>query len=105
MTFHRVIPQFMLQFGCPHSKDPKSNRAGTGGPQPNSQYKNLATGATISRDAKEGCIPDEFTAKISNEPGSLSMANTGAKNSGGSQFFVNTVHNDFLDWFSEGDSK
>jgi cyclophilin family peptidyl-prolyl cis-trans isomerase len=33
------------------------------------------------------------------EPGTLSMANTGAPNSGGSQFFINTVHNDFLDWF------
>ena len=27
------------------------------------------------------------------------MANTGQKNSGGSQFFINTVHNNFLDWF------
>lgn len=35
----------------------------------------------------------------------LSMANTGAPNSGGSQFFINTVHNDFLDWFSPGESK
>lgn len=30
------------------------------------------------------------------------MANTGQKNSGGSQFFINTVHNDFLDhWRSD----
>ena len=35
----------------------------------------------------------------------LSMANTGAPNSGGSQFFINTVHNDFLDFFSPGESK
>ena len=27
------------------------------------------------------------------------MANTGAPNSGGSQFFINTVHNSFLDWW------
>ena len=27
------------------------------------------------------------------------MANTGQPNSGGSQFFINTVHNDFLDWW------
>ena len=27
-------------------------------------------------------------------------ANTGQPNSGGSQFFMNTVHNDFLDWFN-----
>lgn len=30
------------------------------------------------------------------------MANTGAPKSGGSQFFINTVHNDFLDWFNRG---
>ncbi len=82
LHFHRVIPNFMLQFGCPHSKDPKSSRAGTGGPP-------------------HGTIQDEFTAKISNEPGTLSMANTGRPNSGGSQFFVNTVHNSFLDWFDK----
>ena len=39
-TFHRVIPGFMNQFGCPHAKDPKSSRAGTGGP-PDGSFKNL----------------------------------------------------------------
>merc|ERR1719194_236798 len=71
LHFHRVIPNFMDQFGCPYSKDPKSSRAGTGGP-PDGTYKNLKTG----------------------QP-----------NSGGSQFFMNVVHNDFLDWFSPGESK
>jgi cyclophilin family peptidyl-prolyl cis-trans isomerase len=33
------------------------------------------------------------------------MANTGAPKSGSCQFFVNTVNNSFLDWFSPGDSK
>jgi peptidylprolyl isomerase len=82
LHFHRVIPDFMLQFGCPHSKDADSSRSGTGGPP-------------------HGTIQDEFLpdAKFSNEPGTLSMANTGQPNSGGSQFFVNTVHNAFLDWF------
>ncbi|MFT6399864.1 MAG: cyclophilin family peptidyl-prolyl cis-trans isomerase, partial [Bradymonadia bacterium] len=32
LHFHRIIPNFMCQFGCPHSKDPNSRRAGTGGP-------------------------------------------------------------------------
>ena len=32
-------------------------------------------------------IPDEHTEKLSSEPGTLSMANTGRPNSGGSQFF------------------
>jgi cyclophilin family peptidyl-prolyl cis-trans isomerase len=88
LHFHRVIRGFMIQFGCPHSRDPMSRLAGTGGPP-------------------HGTIEDEHpaNAKISNEPGTLSMANTGQPNSGGSQFFINTVHNDYLDWFTSGRSK
>ena len=88
LHFHRVINRFMLQFGCPHSKDPKSPRAGTG-------------------NAPHGTIQDEHPAdaKLSNEPSTLSMANTGRPNSGSSQFFVNTVHNAYLDWFTPGPSK
>lgn len=88
LHFHRVINGFMIQFGCPHSKDPNSNRAGTGGPP-------------------HGNVQDEHPedAKLSNEPGTLSMANTGQPNSGGSQFFINTAHNDYLDWFTAGPSK
>jgi cyclophilin family peptidyl-prolyl cis-trans isomerase len=33
------------------------------------------------------------------------MANTGRPNSGGAQFFINTVHNTYLDWFTPGQSK
>ncbi len=33
------------------------------------------------------------------------MANTGQPNSGGAQFFINTKHNSFLDWFTPGQSK
>src|SRR5438105_14619396 len=56
LHFHRVINGFMLQFGCPHSKDPKSPRAGTG-------------------DSPNGRIQDEHPpgARLSNEPGTLSM--------------------------------
>lgn len=88
LHFHRVIPNFMIQFGCPNSKDPMSRRAGTG-------------------DSPYGRIPDEHpaNAKISNEPGTLSMANTGQPNSGSCQFFINTVHNSYLDWFTPGQSK
>lgn len=88
LHFHRVIKGFMCQFGCPHSKDPNSQRAGTGGPP-------------------HGTIQDEHPddAKFSNEVGTLSMANTGRPNSGGSQFFINTAHNHYLDWFTPGQSK
>jgi cyclophilin family peptidyl-prolyl cis-trans isomerase len=87
LHFHRVINNFMNQFGCPHSRDPRSPRAGTG-------------------DSPYGAIPDEHPAehKLSNEPGTLSMANAGPQ-SGSCQFFINTVHNDFLDFFSAGQSK
>ncbi|KYF62515.1 peptidylprolyl isomerase [Sorangium sp. So ce119] len=88
LHFHRVISGFMLQFGCPRSRDPKSPLAGTG-------------------DGPDGCIPDEHpaNARLSNEAGTLSMANTGDPNSGSCQFFINTVHNAYLDWFTPGPSK
>jgi peptidylprolyl isomerase len=88
LHFHRVITGFMIQFGCPYSRDPQSPRAGTGGPP-------------------HGTIPDEFPAahKLSNEHGTLAMANTGRPDSGGSQFFINASHNHYLDWFTPGPSK
>jgi len=103
LHFHRVIPGFMNQFGCPHSKDPKSQRAGTGGP-PDGTFKNLVTGADETR-SRGGNIEDENISKDSNVPGTLSMANTGRPNSGGSQFFLNVANNANLDWFSPGPSK
>jgi cyclophilin family peptidyl-prolyl cis-trans isomerase len=88
LHFHRVIDGFMVQFGCPHSKDPKSPRAGTG-------------------DGPDGPLRDEHPAdaKLSNEPGTLAMANTGEPNTGSCQFFINTAHNPYLDFFTPGPSK
>jgi cyclophilin family peptidyl-prolyl cis-trans isomerase len=74
LHFHRVIPDFMNQFGCPHSRDPASRQAGTGGPAPGSKYTAVVKGAPkeITRN-REGSIPDEFKEpncpKFSNEPG------------------------------------
>merc|ERR1712137_484710 len=101
--FHRVIPGFMNQFGCPHARDPKSRRAGTGGP-PDGTFKNLKTGGA-ERRSNGGNIKDENIDRTSNGPGTLSMANTGQPNSGGSQFFINVADNRNLDWFSPGQSK
>jgi len=36
---------------------------------------------------------------LTNAVGTLSMANTGQPKSGGSQLFINTSNNSFLDWF------
>jgi len=100
--FHRVIAGFMCQFGCPHARDPNSSRAGTGGP-PDGVFQNLVTGAQERRQG--GCIRDENISRDSNQPGTLSMANTGEPNSGGSQFFINVADNSYLDWFTPGQSK
>jgi peptidylprolyl isomerase len=69
VIFHRVIPGFMIQGGDPQG-------TGMGGP-----------GYTIK---------DEFTKSNRNDRGTISMANAGP-NTGGSQFFINTVDNNFLD--------
>ena len=77
LHFHRVIEQFMIQGGCPNSKDPMSRSAGTGGPG----WK----------------IPCETSAlnMLHDRPGILSMANAG-RNTGGSQFFLTTVATPWL---------
>jgi cyclophilin family peptidyl-prolyl cis-trans isomerase len=85
LHFHRVIPGFMLQFGCEHSGKYNDRRAGTGSsPLGNVQDEHLAD------------------AKFTNAVGTLSMANTGRPNSGGAQFFINTADNAYLDWFNAG---
>ena len=58
LTFHRVIPNFMLQFGCPKSKNTNARDAGTGGPPGGGSYTTPG-GETITRD-RGGNIPDEF---------------------------------------------
>lgn len=64
---HRISPNFMIQGGCPNSKDDDPSDDGTGGP-----------GYTIE---------DEFHDDLKNERGMISMANSGP-NTGGSQFFI-----------------
>lgn len=70
LNFHRVIPGFMAQGGCP-------NGTGTGGP-----------GWSIACETKQN------THK--HIPGTLSMAHAGP-NTGGSQFFITFVDTPHLD--------
>jgi len=55
----------------------------------------------VSRSKACGGIPDEFEGAISNDEGTLSMANTTDPRTGGSQFFINVVDNNFLDYWRE----
>jgi cyclophilin family peptidyl-prolyl cis-trans isomerase len=78
LAFHRVIPGFMAQGGCPHS-GPQGNpaMAGTGGP-----------------DWQIDCETD--TSTEAHRRGTLSMAHAGP-NTGGSQFFLTFVPTPHLD--------
>jgi cyclophilin family peptidyl-prolyl cis-trans isomerase len=75
--FHRVIKDFMIQGGDPLTKDDaQMARWGTGGPG----YQ----------------FEDEIHMGNMNQPGTISMANAGP-DTNGSQFFINTADNSFLD--------
>lgn len=79
LAFHRVIPGFVIQGGCPYSKDMSDPKVGTGGP-----------GYHIK------CELDGDNQY--HDRGVLSMAHAG-RDTGGSQFFIchsreNTRHLD-----------
>ena len=75
LTFHRVIPNFMIQGGCPLG-------TGTGGP-----------GHTIKGEFKS----NGFDNPLKHELGVLSMARTMIPNSAGSQFFIMVASAPHLD--------
>jgi peptidyl-prolyl cis-trans isomerase B (cyclophilin B) len=68
LAFHRVIPQFVIQGGCPNTREGAKGMPGTGGP-----------GYHIKCETQGNPHKHEL--------GALSMAHAG-KDTGGSQFFV-----------------
>lgn len=103
LHFHRIIDGFMVQFGCPFSKDADSPQAGSGS-APEISFTNLRNGSLMCR-SPGGTIRDEHLSRDSNVPGSLSMANVGQANTGSSQIFLNVGNNTSLDWFTPGPSQ
>mmetsp|Transcript_21474 Transcript_21474/g.52434 ORF Transcript_21474/g.52434 Transcript_21474/m.52434 type:complete len:196 (-) Transcript_21474:54-641(-) len=99
LHIHRIIEDFMVQLGCPFSRDPMDVRKGTGGATGKTRFT-LPDGTKVKRDRK-GFIQDELTEKLSNIPGTLSMANENEPNTGSSQIFINMAYNTFLDWHSD----
>ncbi len=89
VPFHRVIESFMIQGGDFTNKD------GTGGHA--AEYHDGLGTSTIETS---WMIPDEFHPELSNVRGTISMANRGP-DTGGSQFFINTVDNIYLDYTTE----
>lgn len=75
LTFHRVIPEFMIQGGDPDG-------AGTGGP-----------GYSIAGEFKSNNVQND----LKHTRGILSMARAGDPNSGGSQFFIMVADSPQLD--------
>jgi peptidyl-prolyl cis-trans isomerase B (cyclophilin B) len=74
--FHRVIPGFMIQGGCPNSKGEDRNMHGTGGP-----------GHTIKAEFND----------VKHKRGVVSMARSNNPDSAGSQFFICVKDSFFLD--------
>eukprot|EP00667_Euglena_gracilis_P014005 EG_transcript_14492 len=96
LHFHRVAEEYIIQTGCPFSRNPADPRCGTGAPPP---YSRFMAGKWPMTRHHGGSIPDEHNTHVSNEPGVVSMANAGVPNTGGSQFFINVGYNPELDWF------
>jgi cyclophilin family peptidyl-prolyl cis-trans isomerase len=105
---HRIAPGFCIQFGCPYAKNPHvyygtlDEDAGQGSGPPGTTFRSCS-GKEHARD-EYGNIEDELVQGLSNVEGTLSMANSGDPDTGGSQFFINLNDNKHLDWFC-GDSE
>jgi peptidyl-prolyl cis-trans isomerase B (cyclophilin B) len=77
LTFHRVIPNFMVQGG------------------------GFAPG--MKQKPTRAAIPNEADNGLKNKRGTLAMARTGDPHSATAQFFINVVDNTFLDFTAKND--
>lgn len=79
LTWHRIMPNFVIQTGDPTTKNGGGDRS------------------TWGQHGSSHTVPLEIVPSLHNTIGTLGMARTSDPNSGSSQFYINLGNNTFLD--------
>ena len=90
LKFHRYVPGFVIQGGCPNTRDMTPSQVASGMPGPSGRPGTGNPGYTIH---------EEYTTNPNNEhlDGALAMARSSMPNSAGSQFYFCLGEQPFLD--------
>ena len=96
LKFHRYVPGFVIQGGCPNTRDLDSAQVIEAAGNPNT--RDLTPEQVINEGSRRGCgtgnpgysIHEEYTTNPNNshEDGALAMARSANPDSAGSQFYL-----------------
>jgi cyclophilin family peptidyl-prolyl cis-trans isomerase len=111
LYIHRVDPSMCIQMGCPYSNEEPPHvmygtlheDTGQGSGPPETTFTAANTEATEHARDEYGNIEDELVrddSLLSNRKYTVSMANSGEPDTGGSQFFINLNDNTHFDWWN-----
>ena len=90
LKFHRYVPGFVIQGGCPNTRDMTPEQVAAGGRGPSGQPGTGGPGYSIKGEWRTN--PNN-----SHEDGALAMARSSAPDSAGSQFYFCLGEQHFLD--------